>query len=74
MAEVTLEMLGELMQRMLAEMREMRGEMAEMRADIRELRARISVIEISAASMQHRLDRMGGDIELIKRRLNLVEV
>lgn len=29
MAEVTLEMLGELMQRMLGEMREMRGEMAE---------------------------------------------
>lgn len=58
----------------LGMLRDIRTAIDELRVDVRELRARVSVVELSAASIQHRLDRMGGDIELIKRRLDLVEV
>lgn len=47
--------------------------MGERRADIGEIRARLGIIEAQYSSLSRRLDRVGGDVALIKRRLDLVE-
>ena len=38
-----------------------------------EVKERLGLIESQYASLSRRADRIGGDVELIKRRLNLVE-
>lgn len=50
-----------------------RSDLAEVRADIQELKERVGFVEGACASLSRRHDGMTGDVELIKRRLNLVE-
>ncbi len=47
--------------------------LGEVKADMVEVKERLGIIETQYSSMSRRLDRMGGDIEMIKRRLDLVE-
>lgn len=57
----------------LEHLRALRGDMADMKDDIAEVKERLGLIEVQYASLSRRIDRMGGDIEQIRRRLNLVE-
>ena len=54
-------------------LRAIRGDLGEIKADIREIKERISVLEGGYASLSRRVDRMGGDVERIKQRLELNE-
>lgn len=42
-------------------------------ADVHELRIRTTSLETLYASLSRRADRIGGDVERIKRRLDLIE-
>jgi predicted nuclease with TOPRIM domain len=53
-------------------LRAIRGDIAEIKADVVELKERIGLLEGATASVSRRLDRLGGDVEQIKRRLDLV--
>lgn len=52
-------------------LRALRGDMGEVKTDLREIKERIGLLEGQYASMSPRLDRLGGDMERIKTRLNL---
>jgi predicted nuclease with TOPRIM domain len=54
-------------------LRAIRGDIGEMATDIREVKERIGIIESQYASLSRRIDRMGGDVERIKRRLDIAE-
>jgi hypothetical protein len=54
-------------------LRAMRGDIAQIKGDMVEVKERLGLIEGQYASLSRRVDRMGGDVELIKRRLDLVE-
>jgi predicted nuclease with TOPRIM domain len=54
-------------------LRAIRGDIGELKADIIEVKERLGFIEAQYASLSRRLDRLAGDAEQIKRRLNLVE-
>lgn len=58
----------------LQHLRAIRADINEIKVQIIESRHRLGLIEIGYATMQSRLDRMSGDIEQIKRRLDLVDV
>jgi predicted nuclease with TOPRIM domain len=53
-------------------LRAIRGDITEIKTDVVELKERIGLLEGTAASVSRRLDRVGGDVEQIKRRLDLV--
>ncbi len=55
----------------LERLREIRALLGEVKEDTAELRLRVGMIEAGYASMSLRLDRLGGDMELVKRRLGL---
>ncbi len=61
---------GDLVLEML---RAIRGDLAEVKADLAELKQRVGMLETQYASLSTRVDRVAGDIVLIKRRLDLVE-
>ncbi len=44
-----------------------------LRLDMREVKERLGILEVQYASLSRRVDRIGDDVELIKRRLDLVE-
>lgn len=46
---------------------------ADIAEDIKEIRGRVGLLEEQYASMSRRLDRMGLDIDRIKRRLDLID-
>lgn len=73
MAEASLEMIQGLMLRMIDEQRAIRGDLQGIKTDLLELRERVGFLEGQASSISRRLDRMGGDVEQIKRRLDLVD-
>jgi len=50
-----------------------RGDISEMKADLVEIKQRLGPIEAQYANLSGRVDRMAGDVALIKRRLDLVE-
>ncbi len=52
-------------------LRAIRGDIGELRADVSELKDRVGLLEVQGASISRRLDRVGGDVERIKRRLDL---
>lgn len=52
-------------------LRAIRGDIAELRSGVTELKERAGLIEGQCASISRRVERMGGDAELIKRRLDL---
>ena len=54
-------------------LRAIRGDLAEVKADLVELKQRVGLLEGQYASLSARVDRIGGDVVLIKRRLDLVE-
>ena len=53
--------------------RAIRGDIGELKADVIEVKERLGLIEQQYASLSRRVDRVGGDVELIKRRLELTE-
>jgi hypothetical protein len=54
-------------------LRAIRGDIAELKADMVEVKERLGLLEAQYASVSRRLDRLSGDVELIKRRLELTE-
>ncbi|MFL5332278.1 MAG: hypothetical protein ACJ8H8_03660 [Geminicoccaceae bacterium] len=54
-------------------LRDIRADIADVRTDLAEVKERLGILEVQYASLSRRVDRLGGDVELIKRRLNLVE-
>ena len=58
---------------MLTLLRAIRADIAGLKVEVAELKERIGLLEGSSASVSRRLDRIGGDVELIKRRLELVD-
>ncbi len=57
----------------LERLREIRALLGEVKEDTMELRLRVGMIEAGYASMSLRLDRLGGDMETVKRRLGLLD-
>lgn len=57
----------------LERLREIRALLGEVKGGTAELRLRVGMIEAGYASMSLRLDRLGGDMELVKRRLGLLD-
>ena len=54
-------------------LRAMRGDLGDIKADLVELKQRVGLLEAQYANLSNRIDRMAGDVSLIKRRLDLVE-
>jgi hypothetical protein len=65
-------------------LRAIRGDIADIRLDVRELKERVTNLETLVgnsvstelhhyASLSGRLDRIGGDVERIKTRLDIVD-
>jgi len=57
----------------LEHLRAIRDDLAGLRTDMVEVKERLGLIESQYASLSRRLDRLSGDMELVKRRLNLIE-
>ena len=53
-------------------LRAMRGDLADIKADAGEAKERLGILESQYASMSRRVDRLGGDVEVIKRCLEIV--
>ena len=49
------------------------GDLAEVKADLTEVRDRLGHPEERYASLSRRVDRLGGDVQQVKRRLPFVE-
>ncbi len=58
---------------MLDLLRAIRAEQAEIRTDLAEIKERLGILESQYASLSRRVDRLGGDMEQVKRRLGLIE-
>lgn len=54
-------------------LRAIRGDIADIKVDLIEIKERIGLLESSYSSLSRRVDRMGGDVERIKRRLEIVD-
>ncbi len=61
-------------------MRAIQSDVSEIKHDISELKLRTHVLEdqmgatvVALAGLNHRLDRLQGDMSLVKRRLDLVD-
>ena len=54
-------------------LRAIRGDIAGLRADMVEVKERLGLLEATGASVSRRMDRVGGDVEQIRRRLDLVD-
>ena len=54
-------------------LRAIRGDLAEMKPDLVEVKEGLGLLEGQYASMSRRLDRLSGDMEQVRRRLNLIE-
>ena len=64
------EQRGDLILDML---RAIRGDLADVKTDLTELKQRVGLLQGQYASLSARVDRIAGDVVLIKRRLDLVE-
>jgi len=58
---------------MLDMLRAIRADLGEVRTDLAEVKERLGIIEVQYASLSRRVDRLGGDVEQIRKRLGLVE-
>ena len=56
----------------LEHLRAIRGDLAGLKADMIEVKERLGLLEAQYSSISRRTDRISGDIELIKRRLDIV--
>ena len=52
-------------------LRAIRTDVSELKADMQEVKERLGHLEGQYASISRRVDRIGGDVERIKLRLNL---
>jgi predicted nuclease with TOPRIM domain len=66
MAEVNLEMLQAMVQRVL-------DGQAELKTDMIEVKERLGLIEGQYSSISRRVDRISGDVDQIRRRLDLAD-
>jgi predicted nuclease with TOPRIM domain len=46
---------------------------ADLREDVREVRTRLGFLEEQYASLSRRVDRIGGDLEQVRRRLDIAD-
>jgi predicted nuclease with TOPRIM domain len=58
----------------LSLLRAIRGDIGHIKGDIVEVKERLGFLESSYASLSRRVDRLGGDVERIKVRLDIVDV
>lgn len=54
-------------------LRAIRSDIAEVKADLTEVKERLGIFEAQYASLSRRVDRIGGDMERVKRRLDLAD-
>jgi hypothetical protein len=54
-------------------LRGIRDDISAIRGDVAEVKERLGLLEAGYASVSRRLDRMGGDVERIKVRLELAD-
>jgi hypothetical protein len=54
-------------------LRAIRGDISHIKGDIIEIKERLGFLEGSYASLSRRVDRLGGDVERIKVRLDIVD-
>ena len=54
-------------------LRAIRGDIAEVKSDLVEIKERLGFLEAGYASLSRRVDRLGGDVEQIRRRLDIVD-
>ena len=54
-------------------LRAIRSDMAEMKMDIIEIKQRLGMLEMQYANLSIRVDRLVGDMEMVKRRLDLAD-
>ena len=54
-------------------LRAIRGDTGELKADMIEIKERLGLLEAQYSSIPRRVDRIGGDVERIKRRLDLAD-
>jgi predicted nuclease with TOPRIM domain len=73
MSEVNLELIMTVLQRVLDGQRKHDSELAEIKTDVIEIKERLGFLEGQYGNVSRRLDRIGGDVEQIKRRLDLVD-
>ena len=73
MVEASLEMLQAMVQRVLDGQTHIHLTLAELKSDVIEVKERLGLIEGQYASLSRRVDRIGGDVDQIKRRLELVD-
>ena len=57
----------------LERLREIRGVPGDIKTDTIEIKERLGLLEAGSASLSRRVDRLGGDVEYIKRRLDIVD-
>jgi hypothetical protein len=54
-------------------LRAIRADLSEIKTDLVELKQRVGLLEGQHASISSRLDRLAGDVVLIRRRVELIE-
>lgn len=54
-------------------LRAIRGDLGELRTDMAEVKERLGIQETQYASLSRRMDRLGGDMEQVRKRLGLIE-
>jgi predicted nuclease with TOPRIM domain len=54
-------------------LRAIRSDISQIKTDVIEIKERLGFLEGSYASLSRRVDRLGGDVERIKTRLDIVD-
>jgi hypothetical protein len=54
-------------------LRAVRGDVSHIKGDIIEIKERLGFLEGTYGSLSRRVDRLGGDVERIKTRLDIVD-
>jgi hypothetical protein len=73
MSEITLEPLGQMVQRVLDNQREGREDLREVKTRIGRLEADVANLHVATAEQSVRLDRVIDRLERIERRLDLTD-
>jgi len=55
-------------------LRAIRGDLGHLKTDMVEVKERLGLLEAGQASISRRIDRLGGDVEHVNRRLGLADV